>query len=165
MVSLSADKRSARFCGAIHGRGSGRTRAFSPKRPKNRNLQATENTDAAFYPPKRSAFVYRLWSALRQTLGPPPAQAAFDHQRRRMQTFFADTATAATSPLVNAAAALATSEDEWPDLSARPGAKIRAHLIEGQGRPSGTTGVKTFAASRVSAAPHSGCRNSVLNGR
>jgi hypothetical protein len=46
------------------------------------------------------------------------ACGGLDHERRRMQT-----------------------------LSPRPGAKIRASLIEGQGRPAGTTAVKTGAAS------------------
>src|ERR1039457_5404366 len=58
LVSLSRDKRSARLCGAIHGRGSGRTSALSSKCLRNRNLQVTENIDAIFYPLKKPAVFF-----------------------------------------------------------------------------------------------------------
>src|ERR1039457_1969189 len=70
LASLSSDKR---LCGAIHGRGSGRTSALSSKCLRNRNLQVTENIDAIFYPLKRSAVRLRSGQGLVRSFSARPS--------------------------------------------------------------------------------------------
>src|ERR1039457_6802671 len=72
-LTLSRDERSARLCGAIHGRGSGLTSALSSKCLRNRNLQVTENIDAIFYPLKRSAVRLRSGQGLVRSFSARPS--------------------------------------------------------------------------------------------